>query len=134
VNINFSCGCIRDSFLGHTFQYTMQTGDTYNKVSNYYANLTNTYSLSKFNEAFSTNDIPSGAAINVTVNCSCGNKSVSDQYGLFETYPLQSGENVSSVATEYNISTELVQQYNPGVDFNSVGAILYIPTKGENLI
>ncbi|XP_078175371.1 chitin elicitor receptor kinase 1-like isoform X2 [Carex rostrata] len=132
VNVNFSCDCIDNSFLGHTFQYTVQAGDKYESIAkDIYANLTNTYSLTKFN-SYPTNNISSGATVNVTVNCSCGNSSVSDQYGLFETYPLQSGENASSVASMYNISAELVAEYNPGVNFSSVGAILYVPTHGPN--
>ncbi|XP_078175375.1 chitin elicitor receptor kinase 1-like [Carex rostrata] len=131
MNVNFSCDCIENSFLGHTFQYTMQSNDTYNTVAKYYANLTNTYSLQKFN-SYPANNVPSGATVNVTVNCSCGNRSVSDQYGLFETYPLQSGENLSSVATAYNIPEELVEEYNPGVSFSSMGAILYVPARDVN--
>ncbi|XP_078175373.1 chitin elicitor receptor kinase 1-like isoform X1 [Carex rostrata] len=132
VNVNFSCDCMDNSFLGHTFQYTVQAGDKYESIAkDIYANLTNTYSLTKFN-SYPTNNISSGATVNVTVNCSCGNSSVSDQYGLFETYPLQSGENASSVASTYNISAELVAKYNPGVNFSSVGAILYVPTHDPN--
>ncbi|XP_078175368.1 chitin elicitor receptor kinase 1-like isoform X2 [Carex rostrata] len=133
VHVNFSCDCIDNSFLGHTFQYTVQGGDTYNSIAkDIYANLTNTYSLTKFN-SYPANNVQINATVNVTVNCSCGNSSVSDQYGLFETYPLQSDENASSVASTYkNISAELVAEYNPGVNFSSVGAILYVPTHDPN--
>ncbi|XP_078167487.1 chitin elicitor receptor kinase 1-like isoform X2 [Carex rostrata] len=133
VNVNFSCDCIDNSFLGHTFQYTVQSGDAYKRIAkDNYANLTNTYSLVKFNSYDPANSVPTGATLNVTVNCSCGKRSVSDQYGLFETYPLQFGENASSVASTYNISAELVEEYNPGVNFSSVGAILYVPTRDPN--
>jgi chitin elicitor receptor kinase 1 len=109
----------------------MLRNDTYWKIArSYYAHLTDIYSLTKFNRYVPT-QIPTGAIVKVTVNCSCGNMSVSEKYGLFETYPLQSGENASSVASKYNISAELLQKYNPGVSFSS-GAILYIPTRGEN--
>ncbi|KAJ3688638.1 hypothetical protein LUZ61_017802 [Rhynchospora tenuis] len=132
VNVNFSCDCIQDLFLGHMFQYKMLDGDTYERVAKkLYANLTNVYSLTNFN-SYSPDRVPSGATINVTVNCSCGNRSISDMYGLFETYPLQSNETASSVASSYNTTAELVQEYNPGVSFSSVGQIVYVPARDPN--
>ncbi|MFS7967144.1 putative non-specific serine/threonine protein kinase [Helianthus anomalus] len=43
--------------------------------------------------SYDRNPIPNDdATINVMVNCSCGNSSVSKDYGLFLTYPLRVGE------------------------------------------
>lgn len=52
-------------------------------------------------------------ALNVTVNCSCGDKTVSPDYGLFVTYPLRIGESLESVAAANNLSVDLVRRYNP---------------------
>ncbi|XP_072999878.1 chitin elicitor receptor kinase 1 [Typha latifolia] len=133
ININFSCDCINGDFLGHTFQYTAVKSDTYGKIADYYANLTTAAWLAKVNN-YSENNIPLGAVLNVTVNCSCGNSSVSEDYGLFVTYPLRQDENLSSVSAEYNFSTQqyLLQSYNPGVNFSAGKGIVFIPTKDLN--
>ena len=70
--------------------------------------------------------------MNVTVNCSCGDPNVSKDYGLFETYPIRPGENLSSIAAEFGIGESLIQSYNPGVNFSSGKGIVFIPTKGEH--
>ncbi|KAJ4785766.1 hypothetical protein LUZ62_037012 [Rhynchospora pubera] len=131
VNVNFSCDCIDNSFLGHTFQYTMQRGDYYKRVSQMYASLTSTYFLAKFNW-YSPDSVPTRATINVTVNCSCGDQSISNQYGLFVTYPLQADENSRSVASAFNLSAAVVDEYNRGTNFSSEGGILYVPTHDQN--
>ncbi|EHA8591752.1 chitin elicitor receptor kinase 1-like [Cocos nucifera] len=131
VNVYFPCDCINGDFLGHSFSYVALSGDTYQKVAtDYFANLTTAAWLAKFNR-YSSTQIPDGATINVTVNCSCGNKSVSHDYGLFETYPLRPGENLSSVAEEFELSSkeDLLQEYNPGVNFSAGKGIVFIPTK-----
>ncbi|KAJ1695076.1 hypothetical protein LUZ63_011774 [Rhynchospora breviuscula] len=132
VNVNFSCDCIDNSFLGHTFQYIIQKGDTYERVAKtYYANLTSENFLTKIN-SYSRNSIPSPATINVTVNCSCGDPSISKQYGLFVTYPLQADENSHSVASAFNLSAAVVDKYNRGTSFSSAGDIVYVPTYDQN--
>lgn len=130
INIPFSCDCIQNGeFLAHVFQYTAQTGDTYTKIANTdYANLTTVASLQSFN-SYKASGIQSGNTINVTVNCSCGNSSVSNDYGLFITYPLRPEDTLSSVAKYGNISTQLLQSYNPGANFSNGTGLVYIPTK-----
>ncbi|KAK8938375.1 Chitin elicitor receptor kinase 1 [Platanthera zijinensis] len=134
LNISFPCDCISGEYLGHKFSYTTQTGDTYDIIaSDRYANLTTADQLAATN-TYSPNQIPDGVAINVTINCSCGDARVSRVYGLFETYPLRPGENLSSVAAGFNLSsqTSLLQQYNPGKDFNAGNGIVFIPTRDPN--
>ncbi|KAA8520132.1 hypothetical protein F0562_014388 [Nyssa sinensis] len=43
----------------------------------------------------------------------------SADYGLFATYPLRPGENLSSVAMESGVQAELLQRFNPGSDFGA---------------
>ncbi|KAL9257396.1 Chitin elicitor receptor kinase 1-like protein [Drosera capensis] len=129
-NVPFSCSCIDRSFLGTTFTYTTIQGDTYTKISDtYYANLT-TVEWTEARNSYSVNDIPTGAVVNVTVNCSCGDARVSREYGLFITYPLAEGDTLESVAKYANISnSSLLQEYNPGVNFSAGSGLVYIPTK-----
>ncbi|XP_065878559.1 lysM domain receptor-like kinase 3 [Euphorbia lathyris] len=130
INIPFSCECLNGDFLGHTFNYTTQSGDTYDKIARIaFSNLTDEDWIHRVN-VYDPTRIPDNVPINVTVNCSCGDKSVSMKYGLFATYPLLSGENLSSLAADSGVVSELLQRYNPGLDFSGGSGIAYVPAKG----
>ncbi|XP_010046263.2 lysM domain receptor-like kinase 3 isoform X1 [Eucalyptus grandis] len=132
INVPFSCGCINDSFLGHEFSYTVIQGDTYDKVATqYYSNLTTVAWLQAFNTYPATN-IPLNSVLKVVVNCSCGNSTVSKDYGLFITYPLRPEDTLESVAAGVNLPTTLLQSYNPGVNFSQGSGLVYIPGKDAN--
>ncbi|KAE9456202.1 hypothetical protein C3L33_11897, partial [Rhododendron williamsianum] len=114
INLPFTCDCIDDEFLGHVFPYTVQSGDTYYEIAQtYYANLTTPAMLEQFN-SYPASNVPVNAVLNVTVNCSCGDASVSKAYGLFVTYPLRVGDSLGSIAATADLSTDLLQSYNPG--------------------
>ena len=131
ANVPFPCGCIRGEFLGHQFNYTVNEGDTYTKVAqDYYANLTTYQFLQQTNSQYRTNNIPVGATLKVTVNCSCGNRLVSNGYGLFITYPLRPEDTVESIADPTGLDVTRLESYNPGVNFNQGSGLVYIPGKG----
>ncbi|KAL5076242.1 hypothetical protein RYX36_015226 [Vicia faba] len=131
VNIPFPCDCINDEFLAHTFSYDVQTGDTYESVAgSNYANLTSVQELRNFN-SYPPNNIPDTGTLNVTVNCSCGDREIGD-YGLFVTYPLRPGETLGSVANSTKLDPGLLQRYNPGVNFNQGSGLVFIPGKDKN--
>ncbi|GAB2256809.1 hypothetical protein Droror1_Dr00022868 [Drosera rotundifolia] len=129
-NVPFSCSCIDRSFLATTFTYTTIQGDTYTTIADtYYANLT-TVEWIEARNSYAANDVPIGAAVNVTVNCSCGDARVSREYGVFITYPLAEGDTLESVAKYANVSdASLLQEYNRGVNFSAGSGLVYIPTK-----
>ncbi|KAF8391587.1 hypothetical protein HHK36_023893 [Tetracentron sinense] len=131
LNVPFPCDCIQGEFLGHVFSYSIISGDTYNTIATrYYANLTNVDLLQRFN-SYDPNNIPDvNSRVNVTVNCSCGDKSVSKDYGMFVTYPLRPGENLTSVANDFGLPAELLQSYNPNSDFSLGSGLVFIPGKG----
>ena len=131
ANVPFPCDCINGEFLGHMFEYTVHSGDTYLTVAQkYYANLTTYQLLQKYN-SYNPNNIPdTNAKLNVTVTCSCGDSSVSKDYGLFITYPLRPEDTVESIASATNLSVGLLQSYNPGVNFSQGSGVVYIPGKG----
>ncbi|CAL9207032.1 unnamed protein product [Musa hybrid cultivar] len=132
VNVFFTCDCLNGDFLGHNFSYVVVQGDTYTTIAQtVYNNLTTVDMLSTFNSYPATN-VPTGATIGVVVNCSCGDSSVSKDYGLFLTYPLQPGETLSSVAAANGFATQedLLQRYNPQANFSSGTGIVFIPAKG----
>ncbi|XP_057536219.1 lysM domain receptor-like kinase 3 isoform X1 [Amaranthus tricolor] len=132
INIPFLCGCVNDTFLGHIFTYTFQKGDTYEKVAKYnYTNLTFPGWIEKFN-GYSPYNVPDGTIINIPVRCSCGDESVSKDYGLFITYPLLPGESLRSISSEFNLNESLLQGYNPGVNFSAGTGFVYIPGKDKN--
>ncbi|GFZ06346.1 chitin elicitor receptor kinase 1 [Actinidia rufa] len=76
--------------------------------------------------------IPDFVPINVTVNCSCGDRHVSVEYGLFTTYPLREGENLSSVAAESGVLAEVIRRYNPRSDFGAGSGLVFVPAKDQN--
>ncbi|XP_047334650.1 lysM domain receptor-like kinase 3 [Impatiens glandulifera] len=132
-NIPFSCDCLNSEFLGHIFNYAVISGDTYDRISTeYYAHLTTLELLRQFNN-FSDFNIPdNGVILNVVVPCSCGDRSVSKDYGLFLTYPLITGETLDSIAATANLTVNLLQGYNPDANFTSGTGVVYIPSKDRN--
>ncbi|KAI3702576.1 hypothetical protein L6452_28319 [Arctium lappa] len=131
INVPFSCDCINGEFLGHVFNYEVQSQDTYDVIAEQkYANLTTAEWVKMFN-TYDPNRIPDYARINVTINCSCGDSSVSREYGLFVTYPLQQGETLDSVSSAANLSSDLIRRYNPDADFSAGSGLVYIPGRGE---
>jgi chitin elicitor receptor kinase 1 len=75
-------------------------------------------------------NIPDDAKINVTVNCSCGDKHVSKDYGLFLTYPLRKGENLKDIASENGVAADVLRRYNPGSNFSGGYGLVFVPAKG----
>lgn len=132
INVPFRCDCINGEFLGRVFSYTVSTGNTYETIARlYYSNLTTAEWIQRFN-SYDPANIPAGSAINVTVNCSCGDPSVSKAYGLFVTYPLRPEDSLSSIASQSNLSSSLLQSYNPNANFSDGSGLVYIPGKDEN--
>ncbi|PQQ04843.1 chitin elicitor receptor kinase 1 isoform X1 [Prunus yedoensis var. nudiflora] len=110
VNIPFSCECVNGNFLGYMFEYDVNSGDTYHTVAEiYFSNLTTVEAMEWFN-SYSPTNIPESQLLNVSVNCSCGNSAVSEDYGLFITYPLRPGETLASIAQNVQLDETLLQR------------------------
>ncbi|MBA0871666.1 hypothetical protein Goshw_028765 [Gossypium schwendimanii] len=130
IHVPFSCDCLNGDFWGHTFGYLTQFGDTYDKIaSNAYVNLTTEDWVRRVN-IYDPTRIPDGEVINVTVNCSCGDRRVSRDYGLFATYPIRPGEDLEVIAAEVNVAAELIRRYNPAVNFSAGTGLVFVPAKG----
>ncbi|PIN18711.1 Serine/threonine protein kinase [Handroanthus impetiginosus] len=131
VNVPFRCDCLAGGeYLGHVFTYTSSPGDTYELIAGtYYANLTTARWMER-NNRYPAGNIPDGVALNVTVNCSCGDRDVAADYALFVTYPLREGESLESVAAASNLSADLVRRYNPTANFSAGRGLVYIPSRG----
>ncbi|XP_049351790.1 lysM domain receptor-like kinase 3 [Solanum verrucosum] len=132
VNVPFRCDCLNNGeFLGHVFSYIVSANDTYDLIATrLYSSLTNKELLMRDN-SYPENNIPDHVTLNVTVNCSCGNKDASKDYGLFITYPMRPGENLSYIALVTNTSSRLIEMYNPMVNFSAGSGLLYIPGKDK---
>ncbi|XP_010466414.1 PREDICTED: chitin elicitor receptor kinase 1-like [Camelina sativa] len=127
VLVPFPCECQPGGFLGHNFTYRFQQIDTYERVAiRRYANLTTEGSLQGRNP-FPTNNIPPTAMLNVLVNCSCGDESVSKDYGLFVTYPLRPEDSLDRIVNSSGVPGDVISRYNPGVDFSSGNGIVFVP-------
>ncbi|EYU33877.1 hypothetical protein MIMGU_mgv1a020123mg [Erythranthe guttata] len=129
VKIPFSCGCVNNQFMGRRFDYQVKPGNVYKTIAElYYSNLTTVDLLTRFN-TYRPENVPVGSILNVIVNCSCGNRRVSDDYGLFLTYPLRIGESLSSIGNEFGLS-ESYAGFNPGVDFSGGSGLVFVPVRG----
>nr|XP_016461721.1 PREDICTED: chitin elicitor receptor kinase 1-like isoform X2 [Nicotiana tabacum] len=131
INIPFRCDCLDGEFLGHVFPYKVISGDTYAQVASNYSDLTTVDLLKRFN-SHPENNIPDDVTLKVVVNCSCGNKDVSKDFGLFVTYPLRPEDNLTAVASIANISAELIRSYNPGANFSAGKGIVFIPGRDKS--
>ncbi|XP_071689712.1 lysM domain receptor-like kinase 3 [Rutidosis leptorrhynchoides] len=132
VNVPFSCLCLNGDFLGYTFKYQTQVGDTYAIIAkDVFANLTTEYWIQRVNW-FEPTLIPDFVDINVTVNCTCGNKHVSKNFGLFATYPLRLGQDLQSLAIESGVSTTFLERFNVGTNFSAGSGIVFVPAKDHN--
>ncbi|MCI15933.1 receptor-like protein kinase, partial [Trifolium medium] len=89
-------------------------------------NLTTKERLERDN-VYSPDNIPVDGTLNVTANCSCGNREVSKDYGLFITYPLTSKDILESIAKDTKLDTELLHRYNLGVNFSQGSGLVFIP-------
>lgn len=130
INVPFTCECLNGLFLGHTFSYKTKHGDTYKAIVHLdYSNLTTEDWITRVN-SYPTTNIPDNVKINVTVNCSCGDRHVSKDYGLFLTYPLRDGDSLKGIAAEYGVPAEMLQRYNPQSDFSAGRGLVFLPAKG----
>ncbi|WVZ69197.1 hypothetical protein U9M48_018021 [Paspalum notatum var. saurae] len=105
-------------------------GETYSTIAAAFSNLTTAAWLEATNSNPAAND-----EVNVTVNCSCADLRVPNEYWLFLTYPLRDNETLASVGESYGFLTpsemDLLSKYNPGMDGVTGRAIVYIPVDGE---
>ncbi|KAG2395683.1 LysM domain receptor-like kinase [Vigna angularis] len=132
INVPFSCDCLNGQFLGHTFSYRIQHGDTYTLVADTtFSNLTTEDWVRRVN-SYPSSHIPDNVNINVTINCSCGNRHVSKHYGLFLTYPLRLGDDLQGFGAESGVPAELLARYNPTSNFSSGSGLVFVPAKDEN--
>ncbi|XP_020963315.1 chitin elicitor receptor kinase 1-like [Arachis ipaensis] len=132
VNVPFPCECINGEFLGYKFQYSVSSGDTYESIAKKnFSNLVTAEWLRSFN-SYSIYEIPETGTVNVTVNCSCGDRYVSKDYGLFITYPLRPEDPLESIANQTKLDPLLLLRYSPGVNFSQGSCLVYVPGKDVN--
>ncbi|KAH7683362.1 Non-specific serine/threonine protein kinase protein [Dioscorea alata] len=137
ISVPIQCKCLAGgAYSADPIPYTVARGETYSIIAqDRFNNLTTASWLAATNPSYPATNIPENSLINVTVNCSCGDASISLDYGYFETYPLEDGENLSSVAAAFNFSSsvdlQLLRDYNPGVNFTA-GDIVFVPKKDSS--
>ncbi|XP_058080179.1 chitin elicitor receptor kinase 1 [Magnolia sinica] len=130
VNVPFSCECLKGDFLGYIFKYQVQPGDTYIKIATEkYKNLT-TIELLRMSNSIDENNIQLNSSVDVPVNCSCGDRRISRDYGFFLTYPLRPEDNLSSIVNTLGTPPpDVVQRYNDGLNFSSGAGLAFIPVR-----
>jgi LysM repeat protein len=123
--IPFTCECLQNG-LYHAFDYQVQRSDDIESItSTVYEDLTQKNWVATWNALADPNFILTGADFKIPVKCFCGNPSVSLSYGLFLTYVLAGGHNLSSLASEFNTTEALLRNYNPSVNWNDSQTVQY---------
>jgi len=88
IRILFSCRCIDGEYLANRFQYNITSGDNYTVIAQkHFANLTSPEWHASVN-SYPPDNIPNGATVNVTVNCSCGDTDVGCFFNIDEPHVL----------------------------------------------
>ncbi|XP_073387977.1 chitin elicitor receptor kinase 1-like isoform X2 [Physcomitrium patens] len=136
--IPFRCDCINDQLL-QKFQYQVQATDTIENITAIvYENLTQLNWVTGLNSISDPNYVETDRFLVIPVNCSCGNPTVSSDYGLFLTYPVVAGTggNLSGIASEFNASEDLVRKLNPNVVWENSQPTQYafIPTQVASIL
>jgi LysM repeat protein len=114
----------------------VQKNDTLTSIASViYENFTQLNWIAAASGVLNANNITPGETLHIPVNCTCGNPSVSTKYGFFATYVVKNVDTGSSIASTFNITKSLLQQYNPGVNFLSLptSSILFVPAKGARI-
>jgi len=129
--IPFQCMSCSNGQLQHVFQYSVVTGDTIAGIADTsYESLTTVAAISSATTGLeNSNTIYPNQVLSIPVNCSCGDPSVSLDYGLFTTYVVQSGDQLASLATNFSVSSDYISKYNSNVQVLQPNQIIYIPTR-----
>jgi hypothetical protein len=113
--------------------FQVQRADTVELIAGtVFEDLTQASWIGTWNGLPDINFILTGDTFKVPVKCFCGDPSVSLGYGLFLTYPVAAGGNLSSLASDFNTSEALLVGYNPSVNWNGskVDQYAFIPVTG----
>ncbi|KAI4365043.1 hypothetical protein MLD38_021063 [Melastoma candidum] len=134
LNVSLSCDCINRYFLGHTFAYLTRTCNfsitscctpLLSSLFHFFTNW-----LLRVN-VYDPTRMPDYMIINITLNCLCGDRHISRDFGLFATYSLRVGENLMGIAEESGLPSSLLQMYNPGVNFSVGTWLVFLPAKAK---
>ncbi|CAM6082111.1 unnamed protein product [Calypogeia fissa] len=126
------CECV-DDLLGYSYTYSVQYDDTVNRIADtVFEGLSTPAWINQANRLTPTTLIDQGEQLQVPVNCSCGNPSISASFGLFATYPAISTDNVSSLSTKFSTPPDVIEEFNPSANWSgtlSNGDIVFIPVR-----
>ncbi|KAG6549898.1 hypothetical protein Mapa_008406 [Marchantia paleacea] len=128
----FLCDCIDDS-LGYQFLYEVELDDTVAQIAQLrYQDLSREEWIVQASDLNNVETIYAGLKVTVPVNCSCGDPAVSPDYGLFLTYPIRDGDNMTTIAQQFETNETLLQRYNPSIKWSNLSPstdIIFIPQK-----
>jgi chitin elicitor receptor kinase 1 len=84
--------------------------------------------------SYDANALPPGAAVNISINCSCGDGQISKDYGLFLTIPRTNAtiDSLSNLSSIYRIPYKFLSEYNRYVDFAHTPGIAVVPVPDQN--
>lgn len=107
------------------------SGDTLDLiVSRDYQNLTTVRAITIASNLDSSGRITAGNPLTVPVTCFCGDPSINKAYGLFATYVVQAGDQLTGLASAFGVSAEDLSRFNLNVQDLSPNSIIFVPAKG----
>lgn len=130
--IPFQCQCAGD-WLAHDFSYSVVLNDEASTIATQrYQFLTNVFAMTAANGVQNLDTIYPQNVLKIPVNCSCGDPSVSLQYGLFATYVASDGDNLATLGKKFNLSGDLLQSFNKDLNLNYLqpySDVIFVPAK-----
>lgn len=103
-------------------------------VNGTYEKLSTESAVAAASNVANVNLINVGDTLNIPVKCYCGDPSVNSSYGLFTTYVVHSGDQLSALASNFSVDADLITKYNPSISTLQADQIIFIPARGMTLI
>ncbi|KAG0623925.1 hypothetical protein M758_3G211600 [Ceratodon purpureus] len=133
--VPFACTCTNGRLM-HTFSYPVNFNDDVETVvDRYYENLTTVNDVIVASGLDASKQlIYAGNVLNIPVTCYCGDPSISPAYGLFATYVVQPQDQLTTLASNFSLGTEIISEFNSGVNSSQIEpySTIFIPTRDLN--
>ena len=110
-----------------------QGDDVPDIVENYYHNLTTVEAVCSASSVnCATQYVQAQFILSIPVNCSCGDPTISLDYGLFATYVVQPTDQLTTIASNFSVNADLISEYNSGVKSLVPYSTIFIPTRSKD--
>ena len=126
-------GALEGSYEDHVLQVNVNDNVPM-IVDLYYHNLTTVDDVVAASQLDpSTQLIHPGNILNIPVKCFCGDPNVNPAYGLFATYVVQPVDQITTLASNFSLSNNTIEEFNPGVNSSTLVpySTIFLATRGR---